>query len=1258
MLSLSFWNILNIVFSILIVIVFIVLFVIMIYFAIKQFLVFKSFTKLAKKSKFNIFLVILLFAFGTAMVSGTINSAQNIRNKVNNEINEYNLHDSVIDISAFAVDSSGDMKGEVKLLEIYNDFEANNFQEIINYLYVGQENPPSTPNVDRTQVERDFAINLIKDDGSFFEQVDWVNDSSTQSLVHVFYVLKKIANDDLGNNPHSGDLTMIGEISYKYLPNKKVQLTNDGDIIGGALINTSDIRLFRDEEENLKGITHFNNQSIEELNKINFRGGNIPTNNAQAMVFEPFTRINNLSYGDTIQITSSAINLEIVGNISVPYSIIPPGAHGRMVLGDGTNNSSFTLVTNDYFDLMVKESGIYSTGGVIGVGYDQIRTTDLGDENHSTKKKNKIRDLNDNLNDFLTNYFVSIAPAWMMETSENESEEELINNYATEFPVVRTYFDQLLLSNNGVLKAYSTIDMLDAISWVMSTFFIVIVLILSIMFVKRRIDQNIKQVATLKGLGYPTRSIATGFMIYPLLIVLVGGIFGASLSFAQEKYWFNFFSSKFIIAGASYSVISPIATIITSIILPLIIVISISYLLAIYMLKKNVVQQMKGETQGKPNAIVRAFSKTSNNLNFESAYVTKGIFRSLGKSAFIASSIVFATILLIFSSSADNFIDLATKSTQNNFTLETGVVLDKKYDFIDDNDSQIVGQYSNYNFGAEDMPQIQYRAVGINRKRLVNKKAGYDFDYDLDEHHRLWQNAFVDYAETTDMSQDYRIVANFSYLDLNDFSTALAACVVLPTTCGWSSSSELPIFWIAQQIDSQYKTNIPPNQSVGFLQAWFSTKALIREINEANREDLLTKNLESISGGVTYTNLTISNIVTKLDGILANMVLGMALGIEDLIEKIPPFPEDPNKILSWLQDVAMVLFPLVRDTGVVVNKIHVNSQLGYDSKVTILQAELLDKYEGISTIFHMPKNDEWEKFYDMKNIYGNSINSSVYKYENDSRIPMLVDYWTAKRLNIKNGETIKMSIPGVVTASGNSEEADFVVAEIYEAYFPLGFAIYRNAAADLIFGLDDGYNSRISNGGVFSSSYVTYTNPQWDGSNNNWFLLDPSNTGIQAFVDFKSPLIMVTPFSLVGETVKVVYVQFDLIINSFLLSSFILIAFVLVIVIKEIIDETRGEVATLKALGYSTSSTTRMVISSQVFLMFLSLLLAIPLSIGFLVLFETMLFTIQGTIVSLSTSYIYFGLVALGMIGVILIVYALAYVVYYKVRGYESLQNL
>ena len=165
-----------------------------------------------------------------------------------------------------------------------------------------------------------------------------------------------------------------------------------------------------------------------------------------------------------------------------------------------------------------------------------------------------------------------------------------------------------------------------------------------IIVMKKRIDDERLQIGVLKSLGYSSITIAVSYLVYPIVGSLIGGVIGYFIGTLLHGFLANMYLSYFTIPLAGYHF--NLTYLGVSIFLPMIVLTILSYLIAIFMLRKKPLSLLKEGSNLKVNAVSRLCSKLFSKLSFHARFRYSLASRSLGK-LLIVSITSFCTGLLI-----------------------------------------------------------------------------------------------------------------------------------------------------------------------------------------------------------------------------------------------------------------------------------------------------------------------------------------------------------------------------------------------------------------------------------------------------------------------------------------------------------------------------------------------------------------------------------------------------------------------------------
>ena len=192
-----------------------------------------------------------------------------------------------------------------------------------------------------------------------------------------------------------------------------------------------------------------------------------------------------------------------------------------------------------------------------------------------------------------------------------------------------------------------------------------------VVITKKRIDDERLQIGVLKSLGYNRLSIAGSYLVYPIVGSLIGGILGYLLGILLHYPITLIYKSYYTLPLENFNF--NLDYLITSIFLPLVFLSIISYLIALFMLRKKPLQLLKEGSNLKVNLLSKIVNKITAILPFDYLFKYSLAARSLGK-LLVVSLTSFCTGLLIVLTLIgmnlfDNMIETSFKGMNYNYLI-------------------------------------------------------------------------------------------------------------------------------------------------------------------------------------------------------------------------------------------------------------------------------------------------------------------------------------------------------------------------------------------------------------------------------------------------------------------------------------------------------------------------------------------------------------------------------------------------------------
>ncbi len=333
------------------------------------------------------------------------------------------------------------------------------------------------------------------------------------------------------------------------------------------------------------------------INKTYLVDGDFPTNDNEITILPDYAKENDLKIGDTYKIGEK--EYKIVGFTYAPDYIYPMIDISNPIFDESKNNIVF-MSENDYKVVSGVNDNTYS----LVFNYDYERTFEMSDSDNEDPMMKLFDEESDTIA-MSQNTVIRMAR---------------ISALQLEFGVTRKFADYFLYLLLGV-----------------SVFIITVI-------TKKRIDDERLQIGVLKSLGYNRLSIACSYLVYPIIGSLIGGALGYLLGIITHYPITELYRSYYTIPLDNFNF--DFSYLLTSLLLPTIFLSIISYLIAIFMLRKKPLQLLKEGSNLKVNLLSKLVNKITKPLPFDYRFKYSLASRSLGK-LLVVSLTSFCTGLLI-----------------------------------------------------------------------------------------------------------------------------------------------------------------------------------------------------------------------------------------------------------------------------------------------------------------------------------------------------------------------------------------------------------------------------------------------------------------------------------------------------------------------------------------------------------------------------------------------------------------------------------
>lgn len=357
-----------------------------------------------------------------------------------------------------------------------------------------------------------------------------------------------------------------------------------------------------DDKKLIKAIPY---EADKKINKPYLVEGSYPTKDEEITILPGYAKQNHLKIGDSYKIGETTY--KIVGFTYSPDYIYPLISFSMPIFDEENNNLVF--VTENAYRQM---SGVKDNSYALDYQFE-------------TQRKFEIT--------------VSVGESGETEQPENTDPVFQIFNHDKITPDVNTF------TRIGRIAA---LQMEFASDRLFAECFLYLLLAISVLIIviitKKRIDDERLQIGVLKSLGYSRFSIATSYLVYPIVGSIIGGILGYVIGIIAHYPISNILVSFYTVPLTGYQV--DLHYLGKAILTPLIALSLLSYCIALFMLRKKPLALLKEGSNLKVNFFSRLVNKINSAFPFHYRFKYSLAFRSLGK-LFIVTVTSFCTGLLI-----------------------------------------------------------------------------------------------------------------------------------------------------------------------------------------------------------------------------------------------------------------------------------------------------------------------------------------------------------------------------------------------------------------------------------------------------------------------------------------------------------------------------------------------------------------------------------------------------------------------------------
>lgn len=343
-----------------------------------------------------------------------------------------------------------------------------------------------------------------------------------------------------------------------------------------------------------------------KINQLYLVEGRFPEKENEVNILPSYAKKNKLSIGDTYIVGDQ--EYEIVGFTYAPDYIYPLISFSMPIFDEKNNN--IAIVSEEAYQ------------NIVGVKDNSFAI----DYQFETKRK----------------FEISVS----MQTTATEKTEKTVED-----PMMKIFTeDQIIFDLNTItrLGRIAALQMEFASDRLFAECFLYLLLTISVLIIviitKKRIEDERLQIGVLKSLGYHRFSIATSYLVYPVIGSLIGGLLGYIIGILVHYPIANVLLSYYTVPLQNYQL--DFSYLSKSIFTPMISLSLLSYIIALFMLRKKPLALLKEGSNLKVNLFSRLVNKVLSILPFQSRFKYSLAFRSLGK-LLIVTITSFCTGLLI-----------------------------------------------------------------------------------------------------------------------------------------------------------------------------------------------------------------------------------------------------------------------------------------------------------------------------------------------------------------------------------------------------------------------------------------------------------------------------------------------------------------------------------------------------------------------------------------------------------------------------------
>ena len=431
-----------------------------------------------------------------------------------------------------------------------------------------------------------------------------ITDEEKQVIDTYKCYLNKTCKSKMGTNPFDSPSFnyMIDNIFVKYEADIYIKNSKLDELIPkyDFEYELEKSKALKQDDTYIKLLPYDENKNI---NKAYLIEGRFPTNDLEITMLPKYAKLHDIELGDTYKIGEE--EYKVVGFTYAPDYIYPLVSYSAIMFDEETNNVIY-INKEDYSKISGVEEKTYS----IYYHGDMTRKFDIAD---------------------------------MMVEKDEPDDDDVMKLLYSDSNVSIGIFAGTRLGRISSLQLEFATDRLFA------EYFLYLLLGIAVFVIaiitKKRIEDEKLQIGVLKSLGYSPFSIAVSYLVYPIIGSLIGGLIGYTIGSLVNQPLSTYFVSYFIIPLSGFK-ISP-KYLVNCLALPTILLSVLSYIIALFMLRKKPLYLLREGSNLKINFFSRLANKITSILPFKYRFKYSLAFRSLSKLLIVAITSFFTGMLIV-----------------------------------------------------------------------------------------------------------------------------------------------------------------------------------------------------------------------------------------------------------------------------------------------------------------------------------------------------------------------------------------------------------------------------------------------------------------------------------------------------------------------------------------------------------------------------------------------------------------------------------